>query len=101
VRSTGRAGADRGRGRGECAKMRRRLTSWLEAAGVDKHLHPYNPRHTFASLAADGGPITRLADYMGNDPVTLERYYRQPVTPIMRLGIDLAARAEPGLVPRG
>ena len=85
------------------ANMRRRLRAWLEAAGIEKHLHPYDLRHTFASLAADAGePITRLADYMGNDPVTLERYYRHPVTPVMRLGIDLAARAAGGdSVPRG
>ena len=85
------------------ANMRRRLTSWLEAAGIDKHLHPYDLRHTFASLAADAGePITRLADYMGNDPVTLERYYRQPVTPVMRIGVDLAARSVAGdRVPPG
>ncbi len=76
------------------ANMRRRLTAWLEAAGIDKHLSPYDLRHTFASHAADRGePITRLADYMGNDPVTLERYYRQPVTPVMKLGVDLTAQA--------
>ena len=76
------------------ANMRRRLAGWLDEAGIDKHLTPYDLRHTVASLAADAGvPIVTLADYMGNDPNTLERYYRKPVTPVRRLGVDLAEEA--------
>lgn len=74
--------------------MNRRLKAWLAKADIDKHLHVYDLRHTVASLAADAGiPVITVADYMGNDPVTLERYYRKPVSPIRKLGIDIAARA--------
>ena len=66
----------------------------MAKADIDKHLHVYDLRHTVASLAADAGiPVITVADYMGNDPVTLERYYRKPVSPIRKLGIDIAARA--------
>ncbi|MCH7900280.1 MAG: site-specific integrase [Acidobacteria bacterium] len=74
--------------------MNRLLKRWLDKAGIEKHIHVYDLRRTAASLAADAGvPVVTLADYMGNDPATLEKHYRKPVSPVRRLDIDIATRA--------
>ena len=74
---------------------RRLLKRWTVTGRIDKHITPYDLRHTVASLAADAGVnIVTLADYLGNDQQTLLRYYRKPITPIMTLGVDLTAEAE-------
>jgi integrase len=74
--------------------MLRRLRRWLDAAGIDKQLSPYNLRKTVASLAADQGlDQYRLADFMGADPRTVERYYRKPTSPVRSKGVDLAELA--------
>ena len=74
--------------------MNRLLKEWLLKAGIEKHIHVYDLRRTAASLAADAGiPVVILADYMGNDPATLEKHYRQPVSPVRKLDVDIVARA--------
>ena len=74
--------------------MNRLLKAWLCKAAIEKHIHVYDLRRTAASLAPDAGiPIVTLADYMGNDPATLEKHYRKPVSPLRTLDIDIAARA--------
>lgn len=75
--------------------MNRTLRDWLASAGIDKPgFRVYDIRHTFASHRADAGaPLTRLADYMGNDPQTLEKYYRRPVTPVLDIAADTPAAA--------
>ncbi len=74
--------------------MNRLLKVWLYKAGIDKHIHVYDLRRTAASLAADAGiSVVILADYMGNDPATLEKHYRMPVSPVRTLDVDIAARA--------
>lgn len=74
--------------------MNRKLRSWLRAAGIDKDLTVYDLRKTVATLAADSGVmLVTLADFLGSDPRTVERYYRKPVAPVRSLGFDLAARA--------
>jgi integrase len=72
----------------------RRLGGWLDKAGISKHIHVYDLRATVASLAADSGvPIVKLADYLGNLPSTLEKHYRQPVSPVRELGFEVTAVA--------
>ena len=74
--------------------MNRRLKGWLRMAEIKKHIHVYDLRHTAASLLADAGvPVVIVADYLGNDPSTLERFYRKPVTPVRRVGVNITARA--------
>ena len=72
--------------------MNRKLRQWLAVAGIDKKLTVYDLRRTVASLAADRGVLlVTLADFLGNDPRTLETYYRQPVAPVRSIGMDLTA----------
>lgn len=74
--------------------MNRKLRGWLRTAGIDKTLTVYDLRRTVASLAADRGVmLVSLADFLGNDPRTLETYYRKPVAPVRSIGIDLTAAA--------
>ena len=75
--------------------MNRLLRSWLASVDIDKRMRVYDLRHTFASHAAhEGVPITQLADYMGNDPQTLERHYRKPTTPVLDIGVDVGRTRE-------
>jgi integrase len=75
--------------------MNRKLRSWLKAGGIEKDLSVYDLRKTVATLAADSGVmLVTLADYLGSDSRTVERYYRKPVAPVRSLGIDLAATAQ-------
>ena len=74
--------------------MNRRLRQWLAAAGIEKPLTVYSLRKTYATLSADQGVLlTTLADFLGNDSRTVERYYRKPVSPVRSTGMDLAAVA--------
>ena len=70
--------------------MNRVLRGWLKNAGIEKSLTVYDLRRTVASLAAARGVLlVTLADFLGNDPRTLEAYYRKPVTPVQSIGVDL------------
>jgi integrase len=61
---------------------RHSLRRATEAAGLPGQWVPYELRHTFVSLASDGGvPTAALADAAGNSERMIEEDYRHPVAP--------------------
>jgi integrase len=69
---------------------RRNLHRICESAGIEGNVNPYDTRHTVASQLLDNGvPIEKVADVLGNSPLTVARYYRHSVRSVQDANVNV------------
>ena len=70
-------------------QVARRLAVWLEAAGIDKHLSPHAPRHTFAThLYSRNGDILVVQRALGHRDLSTTQIYTHLVDGVLEEAIE-------------